>query len=221
MTRRAPPQPGVDRMVSTSWSGGRLSSPAARQGRALARGLEGRLPLQHHYVVVRVRVVGLFFSCPQTRYLPRSIVKRSGWQDRLAILDGALSSPPIAGNGAASSGPRGNASGAGAKLRAARGFPAITRATESSTRLAISRSWVRVSLALPSDRLRWLKVRLEEWLKVETLAALWLRMSLPSAAGPAPLKARRAARATTPTRAFGQPRRNAIDPLDLLPILIN
>ena len=50
MTRRATPQPGVDRMVSTSWSGRRWSSPAARQGRALARGLEGRLPLQHHYV---------------------------------------------------------------------------------------------------------------------------------------------------------------------------
>src|SRR5271167_2484082 len=50
MTRRAPPQPGVDRMVSTSWSGRRWSSPAARQGRALARGLEGRFPLQHHYV---------------------------------------------------------------------------------------------------------------------------------------------------------------------------
>ena len=50
MTRRATPKPGVDRMVSTSWSGRRWSSPAARQGRALARGLEGRLPLQHHYV---------------------------------------------------------------------------------------------------------------------------------------------------------------------------
>ena len=50
MTRRAPPQPGVDRMVSTSWSGRRWSSPAARQGRALARGLEGHLPLQHHHV---------------------------------------------------------------------------------------------------------------------------------------------------------------------------
>jgi hypothetical protein len=50
MTRRATPQPGVDRMVSTSWSGRRWSSPAARQRRALARGLEGRLPLQHHYV---------------------------------------------------------------------------------------------------------------------------------------------------------------------------
>src|ERR1700719_1229094 len=50
MTRRATPQLGVDRMVSTSWSGRRWSSPAARQGRALARGLEGRLPLQHHYV---------------------------------------------------------------------------------------------------------------------------------------------------------------------------
>src|SRR5208282_1390426 len=50
MTRRAPPRPGVDRMVSTSWSGRRWSSPAARQGRALARGLEGRFPLQHHYV---------------------------------------------------------------------------------------------------------------------------------------------------------------------------
>ena len=50
MTRRATPQPDVDRMVSTSWSGRRWSSPAARQGRALARGLEGRLPLQHHYV---------------------------------------------------------------------------------------------------------------------------------------------------------------------------
>jgi hypothetical protein len=50
MTRRATPQPGVDRMVSTSWSGRRWSSPAARQGRALARGLEGRFPLQHHYV---------------------------------------------------------------------------------------------------------------------------------------------------------------------------
>src|SRR6478736_541553 len=49
MTRRATRQPGVDRMVSTSWSGRRWSSPAARQGRALARGLEGRLPLQHHY----------------------------------------------------------------------------------------------------------------------------------------------------------------------------
>jgi hypothetical protein len=48
MTRRATPQPGVDRMVSTSWSRRRRSSPAARQGRALARGLEGRLPLQHH-----------------------------------------------------------------------------------------------------------------------------------------------------------------------------
>src|SRR4029077_5094531 len=50
MTRRATPQPGVDRMVSTSWSGRRPSSPPARQGRALARGLEGRFPLQHHYV---------------------------------------------------------------------------------------------------------------------------------------------------------------------------
>ena len=50
MTRRATPQPGVDRMVSTSWSGRRWSSPAARQGRALARGLEGRLPLQYHHV---------------------------------------------------------------------------------------------------------------------------------------------------------------------------
>ena len=50
MTRRAAPQSGVDRMVSTSWSGRRWSSPAARRGRALARGLEGRLPLQHHHV---------------------------------------------------------------------------------------------------------------------------------------------------------------------------
>src|ERR1700722_12224539 len=50
MTRRATPQPGVDRMVSTSWSWRRWSSPAARQGRALARGLERRLPLQHHHV---------------------------------------------------------------------------------------------------------------------------------------------------------------------------
>src|SRR6516165_10001768 len=76
MTRRATPQPGVDRMVSTSWSGRRWSSPAARQGRALARGLEGRLPLQHHYVSDQnsssSRLSGLFFSCPQTRYLPRS-----------------------------------------------------------------------------------------------------------------------------------------------------
>ena len=37
-------------MASTSWSGRRWSSPAARRGRALARGLEGRFPLQHHYV---------------------------------------------------------------------------------------------------------------------------------------------------------------------------
>lgn len=37
-------------MVSTSWSGRRWSSPATRQRRALARGLEGRFPLQHHYV---------------------------------------------------------------------------------------------------------------------------------------------------------------------------
>jgi DNA invertase Pin-like site-specific DNA recombinase len=50
MTRRATPQPGVDRMMSTSWSERRWSSPAARQGRALARGLEGHLPLQHHHV---------------------------------------------------------------------------------------------------------------------------------------------------------------------------
>ena len=50
MTRHAAPQFGVDRMVSTSWSGRRWSSPAARRGRALARGLEGRLPLQHHHV---------------------------------------------------------------------------------------------------------------------------------------------------------------------------
>src|ERR1035437_3023792 len=50
MTRCATPQPGVDRMVSTSWSGRRWSSPAARQGRGLARGFEGRLPLQHHHV---------------------------------------------------------------------------------------------------------------------------------------------------------------------------
>src|ERR1700720_523597 len=49
MTRRVAPQPGVDRMVSPSWSGRRRSAPAARQGRALARGLEGRLPLQHHH----------------------------------------------------------------------------------------------------------------------------------------------------------------------------
>jgi hypothetical protein len=49
MTRRVAPQPGLDRMVSPSWSGMRRSSPAARQGRALARGLEGRLPLQHHH----------------------------------------------------------------------------------------------------------------------------------------------------------------------------
>src|ERR1700737_405723 len=49
MTRRVAPQPGVDRMVSPSWSGRRRSSPVARQGRALARGLEGRLPLQHHH----------------------------------------------------------------------------------------------------------------------------------------------------------------------------
>jgi hypothetical protein len=49
MTRRVAPKPGVDRMVSPSWTGRRRSSPAARQGRALARGLEGRLPLQHHH----------------------------------------------------------------------------------------------------------------------------------------------------------------------------
>jgi hypothetical protein len=75
MTRRATPQPGVDRMVSTSWSGSRWSSPAARQGRALARGLEGRLPLQHHHVSDQNSefvVSGFFFSCPQTRYLPGS-----------------------------------------------------------------------------------------------------------------------------------------------------
>jgi hypothetical protein len=33
--------------VSQSWIGRRLSSPAARQGRALARGLDGCLPFQH------------------------------------------------------------------------------------------------------------------------------------------------------------------------------
>jgi len=75
MTRRAPPRPGVDRMVSTSWSGRRWSSPAARQGRALARGLEGHLPLQHHHVSDQnsssSTLLGSFFSCLQTRYLPR------------------------------------------------------------------------------------------------------------------------------------------------------
>ena len=47
MIRRVAPQPDVDWMVSPSWNGRRLSSPAARQGRALAPGLDGRLPFQH------------------------------------------------------------------------------------------------------------------------------------------------------------------------------
>ena len=65
---------GVDRMVSTSWSGRRWSSPAARQGRALARGLEGHLPLQHPHVsdqTVRVRVVGLIFLLPSNTVIYR------------------------------------------------------------------------------------------------------------------------------------------------------
>ena len=49
MIWRAAPQPGVDRMVSTGWGAGRRSSPAARQGRASARGLEGRPAPQHHH----------------------------------------------------------------------------------------------------------------------------------------------------------------------------
>ena len=47
MTRRAAPQLGVDRMVSISWSGEPAVKPPAHQGRASARGLEGRLTLQH------------------------------------------------------------------------------------------------------------------------------------------------------------------------------
>ena len=47
MIRRVAPQAGVDCMVSPSWNGRRLSSPVARQGRALARGLDGCLPFQH------------------------------------------------------------------------------------------------------------------------------------------------------------------------------
>ena len=78
MTRRATPQPGVDRMVSTSWSGRRWSSPAARQGRASARGLEGRLPaptsLCQGSKQFEFASSGLFFSCPQTRYLPRPLL---------------------------------------------------------------------------------------------------------------------------------------------------
>ena len=47
MSRRAAPQLGVDRMVSISWSGEPAVKPPARQGRASARGLEGRPTLQH------------------------------------------------------------------------------------------------------------------------------------------------------------------------------
>lgn len=47
MTRRAASQLGVDRMVSISWSGEPAVKPPAHQGRASARGLEGRLTLQH------------------------------------------------------------------------------------------------------------------------------------------------------------------------------
>ena len=49
MTRRAAPQLGVDRMASTSWSGKPAVKPLAHQGRASARGLEGRPTLQHPY----------------------------------------------------------------------------------------------------------------------------------------------------------------------------
>ena len=58
---------------------GRWSSPAARQGRALARGLEGRLPLQHHYVSVRVRVVGLIFLLPSNT-VSTAIEPRCSWR---------------------------------------------------------------------------------------------------------------------------------------------
>jgi hypothetical protein len=47
MTGGAAPQLGVDRMVSISWSGEPAVKPPAHQGRASARGLEGRLTLQH------------------------------------------------------------------------------------------------------------------------------------------------------------------------------
>src|SRR3954468_21237677 len=50
MTWRSTPQSGVDRMVSTGWNAGRRSSPVARQGRAIARGLEGRPAFQHHHI---------------------------------------------------------------------------------------------------------------------------------------------------------------------------
>ena len=68
MTRRATPQTGVDRMVSTSWSGRRWSSPAVRQGRALARGLEGTASRSNIIMsaieTARFRVVGLLFLLP-------------------------------------------------------------------------------------------------------------------------------------------------------------
>src|ERR1700731_1636046 len=99
MTRRVAPQPGVDRMVSKSWSGRRWSSPAARQGRALARGLEGRLPLQHHHQrskQLEFALSGFFFSCPQTRYLPRppQVAAFSNITYAMARLWGG----PLAGN---------------------------------------------------------------------------------------------------------------------------
>src|SRR4051795_3809738 len=50
MTWRSTPQSGVDRMVSTGWNAGRRSSPVARQGRAIARGPEGRPAFQQHHI---------------------------------------------------------------------------------------------------------------------------------------------------------------------------
>ena len=44
MTRRVAPQPGVPKL---EWEA--AVKPRSSQGRALARGLEGRPPLQHHH----------------------------------------------------------------------------------------------------------------------------------------------------------------------------
>ena len=80
-------------------------------------------------------------------------------QDRLAVLHAGRTCSSVrrrapAGRRAASK-PGGSGMAPGAKPRArrsTRGAPAITRTTESSTRVAIARSWVRTKSAKPPSR---------------------------------------------------------------------
>ena len=89
MTRRAAPQLGVDRMVSISWSGEPAVKPPAHQGRASARGLEGRPTLQHPHASDKPaanRVAGPLFLLPSNTVSTATIYLEARLEDQAQCI---------------------------------------------------------------------------------------------------------------------------------------